>query len=137
MQARAFDRLVAVDADLIFRSSFEYPQLVVHHPLALVPFAIFCAVIILTLHLRCISDIAGFDDHIIIVGRKFECFVKLLFIMACCTTGLMVTDQAHTLFAAIFDEHFDIEILCRLCKIHVMAIAEPVAVPTYIPAFDQ
>ena len=49
----------------------------------------------------------------------------------------MMSDQAHALFLAVRDQHIDVEIFGRLGKVHVITVAEPIAIPAYIPAFDQ
>ena len=137
MQARALYRFVAVDPDLILCSRLNDADLVIDHPLALMPFAVFLAVRIFALHLGRIGYITGFDDHIIVVGRKFECLVELLFIMRRGAAGLMVSDKADAFFLAIGNQHVDIEISGWLGKVHIIAITEPVAVPAHIPTLDE
>ena len=136
-QAGILDRFMAVDADMIFGGGLHDAQIMVHHPLAFMPFAMLGAVGIDPLDLAGIGDIAGLHHLLAMVGRPFEGTVELAVIMAGRSAGFMMADQGDALGFRIGGKAVGVEILGRLREVHCIAVAEPVAVPADIPALDQ
>ena len=128
---------MAVDADMIFGGGLHDAQIMVHHPLAFMPFAMLRAIGVDPLDLAGIGDIAGLHHLLAMVGRPFEGTVELTVIMAGRAAGFMMADQGDALGPGIGGKAVCIEILGRLREVHFIAIAEPVAVPADIPALDQ
>ena len=63
--------------------------------------------------------------------------LHLLLVVEGVAAGLMVTDDLDALRAGIGGDPFEVEVRVGFGEAVVRAIAEPVAVPTCVPAFDQ
>ena len=127
-----------VDRDMMPGRILHHAQVVVAHPLSLMPFAQHRALRhVLSFDLPGIADIAGL--HRIDANRveQRERLVHLPLVVADRATGLVVADQVHALRLRIGSESAQVVVGCRLAEIEVPAIGEPVAIPAHVPAFDQ
>ena len=137
-QPGVLDRFVRVDRDVPLRRLLDHAQVVVAHPLALVPFAHHRAAgVVLALDVAGVADIAGLD-HVHAVARvPLERGRQLPLIVADRAGGLVVADQVHALAGGIPRQCRQVEVGGGAGEVEAPAVGEPVAVPARVPAFHQ
>src|SRR5690606_33078586 len=137
-QAGVLDRLVGVDGDLPLRRGLDHAQVVVAHPLALVPLAHHRASrLVLALDVTGVADVAGLD-HVHAGARvQVEGRLQLAFVMADRAGGFVVADQVHALAGGVSGQFRQVEVRGGAGEVEAPAVGEPVAVPARVPAFHQ
>ena len=137
-QPGVLDRFVRVDRDLAFRRFLDHAQVVVAHPLAVMPLAQHrSADHVLAPDLACIAHITGLDRVDAKPRIQVERGAELAFVMADRAAGLVMADQMHPFGLRIRREALDIEVRRRAGEVEIHAVGKPLAIPARVPAFDQ
>ena len=128
---------MGVDADPAFGSFPQYVLEMIDAKLAVMPLVMRDAILINTLQLPAVGDVAGLDlPHtqrlIKIVGGR-----HLRLVIADLPGRFVVPDQPHLPVTCIVRYSRQVEVIVSLGEIEDAAIVEPVTVPAEIPALDE
>ena len=136
-EACVLDRFMRVDRNMIARRCFDNLEVMPCRCLPLMPIVNDVAITSKHFEPTGIGHITGLDTVDAQRAVERERRVHLAFVMSGVGRGFMMADQRHALFAAVVGDGFEIEIVIGLSEAEIFAIGEPVAVPAFIPAFDQ
>ena len=136
-KTRILEGLVGIDGDLISGSGLDHAELVLGHRLALVPCEAWLSVGAAHPRTGRVRDIAGLDRVPAEPLHLGKGGIQLLLVVEGVAAGFVVADDFYALLASVGRDAFEIEIGIGSGEAVVPAGAEPVAVPTQVPALDQ
>src|SRR3546814_507216 len=132
-QSGVLHRLVRVDRDAMLRGALHDVEMVAHHILAREPLHPASSI----LDRPAVADIAGLDQRHAVVGVEFQRGVQLPRIIFDPAAGFMMADQLDPLRLAVARDLRKVEIGIGAGEAELVAIGDPVAVPTLIPPLDE
>ncbi len=136
-QTRVLDRLVRDDCDASLRRLGHDLQVMTRHDLAIVPLEVNLPVVAERFDAARIRDIPGLDAVDAKPLVEIETRRELLLVVRDVGGGLVMTDQVHALALRVLGEPFEVEVGIRLREAERLAVREPVAVPTDVPALHE